>query len=169
MTMSASQTSAAGRPPLLPAAGHTPGRDVAVPPGGHGRPEAETESAKGRPVTRHQQVESLRPLSYVWVAQNYLPEVIYHAVRSHHDSDVEITRAVYNVGGTREEHTAVMPPWAFTVCGVLTHEPTWEPGWSDQQEPHRFAAGSTRGLYVPLRLLNPAVARPCRRCFTESD
>lgn len=108
----------------------------------------------------------LRPTANVWLARTWDACVVVHQLRSHDEPDVEITRTVW-VSGRREEHTGVVPAWSFTVCGVLTHDPKWEPGWSD--DGHRFAVGHMRGHYLPLRLLNPAFARPCQRCFPESS
>jgi len=42
--------------------------------------------------------------------------------------------------------------WPWTGCGRL-----------------RSAGGVDRGVNVPVRALNPARARPCRKCFKVDD
>lgn len=100
----------------------------------------------------------LRPSEYVWLASTWRTPVVHDRARGFDDREITLD-------GTTGERTGALPIWAFTVCGILVAEPRWEPGWSEMQTPPRFAVGPSRGNDLPLRLLNPAAIRPCRRCF----
>lgn len=102
--------------------------------------------------------------SQVWVASLWRLPIIIHD-RARDDVDRLVT-AKARAGDRYEERTALVPAWTYTACGVRFSELIWSDPWSTERG--RFAIGDYRGHLVPLRSLNPALSRLCRRCFEET-